>query len=337
MGRGTGALQARAGAVQRSSLRRPKHQVNAFDIRYEIAPVTVSTIFGSQQKAVEFLHLLAQQRGQAWPAFRDQAMAKIGSPRPVRQAAFELVAATWSYDEARQVIREMFRQSPKYQQGRQARTQLAQYLAEWQELDLGPLDWPVSQGRYDQHLQSVNAQQLSGVEKDEIVKASAVRLRRMKEINTARNDYLETVVFDASDQVIPTFGNTLGVDFFIHGFAVDQKVSRSVTNEFKRDFGPEWRERALSEPATVARYLYEQQDEGRFSEQRQLQLVFLDNDVPAEAIAQQIQALDLEHPHEVQFRYRRSGEAKPRNYTTFAQTLLIHHSDADQSNAVQLS
>jgi len=84
--------------------------------------------------------------------------------------------------------------------------------------------------------------------KDSKVKNAAIKYRRIKEINTKRNDYLESLIFLKNDNIIPTLAHTRGVDFFINGVSFDQKVSRSVTNEFKKDFGVDWKKEAINNP-----------------------------------------------------------------------------------------
>jgi hypothetical protein len=43
-----------------------------------------------------------------------------------------------------------------------------------------------------------------------------VKFRRLKEINTLRNDFLETLIFDKNQNIIPTLQHNRGVDFFIN-------------------------------------------------------------------------------------------------------------------------
>lgn len=108
-------------------------------------------------------------------------------------------------------------------------------LDEWSNLNLGRVSWAFSQGQFDSFVQTLNGSKLDRSEKDIKVKEAAVRYRRLKEINTARNDYLETLIFDKNLDIMPTFTNSLNVDFFINGYSYDQKVSRSCTKEFAID------------------------------------------------------------------------------------------------------
>jgi glycine cleavage system protein P-like pyridoxal-binding family len=76
-------------------------------------------------------------------------------------------------------------------------------------------------------------------EKDEEVKIAAVKYRRLKELNTARNDYLETLLFEKNINIIPTLKHNKGTDFYIDGISFDQKVAKSPTQEFIKKYGDE--------------------------------------------------------------------------------------------------
>ena len=52
--------------------------------------------------------------------------------------------------------------------------------------------------------------------------------------DVVRNDFIGTLIFEKNENIIPTFGHHRGLDFFIDGISYDQKVARSVTNEFKK-------------------------------------------------------------------------------------------------------
>lgn len=150
------------------------------------------------------------------------------------------------------------------------------------------ISWPFSQGQFDAFVQSLNSQTIARTEKDEKVKDAAVRYRRLKEINTARNDYLETLIFNKNENILPTLSHNRGVDFFVDGVSFDQKVSRSVTGEFMREKGENWREIAKQNPLEVAKYLYQYQDEGRFGAEPRLLVVYLDEDISVLDLKQKI-------------------------------------------------
>ena len=62
--------------------------------------------------------------------------------------------------------------------------------------------------------------------KDDKVKVAAVKYRRIKEINTVRNDFIETLIFEKNNNILPTLNHRRGVDFFINGVSFDQKVAK---------------------------------------------------------------------------------------------------------------
>lgn len=147
---------------------------------------------------------------------------------------FQAVVSNWNYELALPIIRELFKETPKYARGTEANNAVSILKEEWQKLNLGDFEWPFSQGDFDNFVQRVNSSTNTGEEKDNEVKSAAVKFRRIKEINTYRNDYIETMIFNHSNCILPTLGHRRGVDFFINGISFDQKVSRSVTSELKK-------------------------------------------------------------------------------------------------------
>lgn len=161
-------------------------------------------------------------------------------------------------------------------------------------------------------MQRINSEKENGFVKDEKVKVAAVKYRRIKEINTVRNDFIETLIFEKNDNILPTLNHRRGVDFFINGISFDQKVSKSPTNEFKSHFKDGWRATAIKNPKLVAEYLYKYQDEGRFGADPRLLVVYIDEDVSIEKIREIINNTDLNSPLEINFTYKHKiqGEKK---------------------------
>ena len=177
-------------------------------------------------------------------------------------------------------------------------------ISEWNKLSLGKIEWPFSQGAFDDFVQRINSEKSSGTEKDNKVKIAAVKYRRIKEINTVRNDFIETLIFEKNDNILPTLNHRRGVDFFINGESFDQKVAKSPTNEFKRKFKDNWRNVAINNPEKVAEFLYKYQDEGRFGADSRLLIVYLDEDVSVETIKNKIDNFDLNKPLNITFTYK---------------------------------
>ena len=191
-------------------------------------------------------------------------------------------------------------------------------------LGLGVLNWPFSQGQFDNFVQALNAENNTRSEKDEKVKLAAVKYRRIKELNTERNDFLETLVFLKNDNIIPTLSHRKGVDFFIDGVSYDQKVSRSPTNEFKKDFGEHWKTTAIEHPEKVAEYLYTYQDEGRFGAEPRLFIVYLDDEISPIRIQQIIENTNLVTPSPITFKFKHK-DVGLKTYRTEAFVILLHN------------
>ncbi len=235
---------------------------------------------------------------------------------------WKLVVKYWNYDISKDIIRNLFRQTDKYKRGIGSVEAISILRKEWEELNLGKLEWPCSQGDFDGFVQRINTLQENGIVKDEKVKIAAVKYRRLKELNTARNDYLETLIFEKNENIVPTLSHRRGVDFFIEGLSFDQKVAKSPTREFMKAYGANWREEAKKNPLKVAEYLYTYQDEGRFGADPRLYIVYLDEDIPILELKNKIDEIDISHPSEIVFQYKhKTGGVK--QYKTLCFVILL--------------
>jgi len=123
--------------------------------------------------------------------------------------------------------------------------------------------------------------------------------------------------------VIPTFANRRGVDFYINGEPFDQKVSRSVGRNFIAEYGEDYREIAISRPDLVAKCLYEYQDEARFGCEPRLLVVYLDSDLEIEDIEDSLAEVDFDNPININFEYRHS-DGRTLIYETYCYIVLLH-------------
>lgn len=215
------------------------------------------------------------------------------------------VVDSWDYNRSLPIIREMFRRSVKYTRGKNADEPLAELRDEWKELGLGEISWPFSQGDFDNFVQRVNSStSTTAREKDDETKLAALKYRRIKEINTYRNDFIETLLFEKNENILPTLNHRRGVDFFIDGISYDQKVAKSPTAQFKREYGDNWRQAAIDNSDKVAEYLYRYQDEGRFGADPRLLVVYLDEDVSADKIREIVNSINLDTPSYINFSFQ---------------------------------
>ncbi|MDD0824513.1 hypothetical protein PTQ27_08555 [Mannheimia sp. AT1] len=279
--------------------------MNNVDIKRMISQELVKKIFGNQKNAMDFLALLGVQ-------------TKVKNAKE----AYNLIVEHWDYQQAYQIIRQLFKQTDKYKKGLSGENNIAVLLQEWNQLGLGNIEWPFSQGQFDSFVQKINSSSEARTNKDQKVKDAAIRYRRIKEINTERNDYLETLIFLNNENVIPTLYHSRGLDFFINGVSFDQKVARSPTNEFKKEFGEKWKDIAIQYPEKVAEYLYTYQDEGRFGAEPRLFIVYLDENIEPIKIRQAIEENKLENPYKIKFKYKHKSTGE-KAYQTEAFVILL--------------
>lgn len=287
---------------------------------------TAKKIFGNKENAEKFLLELQKKKNFDLPL-------KIIT-RGVNKGSFILnldtnqlwskIVEFWDFETGELIIRDLFSQTEKYKSGKDSYLTMKILLSEWEKLKLGNIAWPFSQGDFDGFIQRLNSENCDGYQKDEKAKNAAVKYRRIKEINTVRNDFIETLIFEKNINILPTLNHRRGVDFFINGISFDQKVAKSPTNEFKKDFGDNWKDYAIQNPHKVAEYLYKYQDEGRFGADSRLLVVYLDEDISIEKIAETIENTDLQNPLEINFEYTHNkGKPTEKNKTYKVNCFII--------------
>ena len=143
-------------------------------------------------------------------------------------------------------------------------------------------------------------------------------------LTPVRNDFIETLIFEKNNNILPTLNHRRGIDFFINGFSFDQKVAKSPTNEFKRYFKDNWRKEAINNPPLIAEYLYKYQDEGRFGADPRLLVVYIDEDVSIDKIRKIIDNSDLSNPIEVNFTYKHKIQGE-KHYKVPCFVILLHN------------
>lgn len=288
--------------------------MNIPNIKYQIDDKLVKKILGNKNNAISLLKSLATQV--AIPELIEMKKTEL------EKESIRLVVKYWDYNLCKNIIRELFKTTKKYHEGSNSAQAINLLIKEWKDLELGDITWPFSQGQFDAFVQGLNSQTISRTQKDIKVQDSALRYRRLKELNTARNDYLETLIFEKNEKILPTLSHNKGVDFFVDGISFDQKVSRSVTKQFMADKGEGWKNITIANPVEVARYLYTHQDEGRFGAEPRLFVVYLDEDISVLDLKSKIDEIDITQPQDVVFDYKHAN-SDIRNYRTQCYVILL--------------
>lgn len=261
-------------------------------------------ILSNEKNAKIYLNILSSN-GVSIPKNRNNSISISG------QVMWDFIEKTWDNEISKNIIRGMFKETEKYINGKTALMRLPILISEFKSL-FKELQWGFKQGDCDNWLQRLNNnnKELSGNEKDKLASQAIIKNRRLKEINTLRNDYIEYLIFELNDNIIPTLKHNSGVDFFIVINDTvgrwDQKVSKSATSQFEKDFSPDWKQYAIDNPEKVAEYLYKYQDEGRFGADNRILVVYLDEDVNDNNIRNTISNIDLNSPLQIKFNYKHS-------------------------------
>lgn len=296
-------------------------------IKSKLSDDLAKKILGNKQNAFNYLLELKQIKKIAGLKTRIVDRGKNAGKQTLdlsTKELWKLIVESWDYKISKKIIRNLFKETDKYKNGQEANKAMLVLIKEWERLKLGKIEWPFSQGAFDDFVQRINSEHASGLVKDEKVKTAAVKYRRIKEINTVRNDFIETLIFERNENILPTLNHRRSVDFFIGGISFDQKVAKSPTKEFKRDFKVNWREQAIKNPTLVAKYLYQYQDEGRFGADPRLLVVYIDEDVSIQRIKETIQKANLDKPVEVNFTYKHKNLGE-KNYKVPCFVVLLHN------------
>lgn len=296
-------------------------------IKSKLSEDLAKKILGSKENALEYLLHLNKDKKVSGLEFKACSRGKNkGKELPCVESKdiWKLVVNSWDYEFSKKIIRKLFRETEKYKSGKDANNVMDLLIKEWESLKMGKIEWPFSQGDFDGFVQRINSEKSDGIVKDEKVKNAAVKYRRIKEINTVRNDFIETLIFEKNENILPTLNHRRGVDFFIDGISFDQKVAKSPTNQFKTKFKDNWREEAIGNPALVAEYLYRYQDEGRFGSDPRLLVVYIDEDISIQKIRDIINGIDLNNPIEINFSFNHRVQGE-KTYKVPCFVILLHN------------
>lgn len=241
-----------------------------------------------------------------------------------RERINEFIIITWNYEDSKKILREMFKQTEKYISNKSKKQRIDTAIEEWKQMDLGEIKWPFAARQFDDIAHQLNRQEdISEADKDEKLCKDVIRYRRIKDISALKNDYIEYLVFENNENIIPTFGNKGGVDFYIDGEPYDQKVSRSVGADFIKQYGDEYRKIAIENPKLLARSLYEHQDANRFGADPRFFVVFLDMDISTDELEEKLEVIDFSNPMMIEFDFKGIDKSE-KTYSTSCFLFLLH-------------
>jgi hypothetical protein len=227
----------------------------------------------------------------------------------------DCIIRNWEYESCRDVLRNMFVLSDKYKRGRDAK-ELFNYYRNIYPYD--DFNFPFVSNNFDDYIVKNSVYpSVDDIDKFESsldkVNNDIEKFVYLKIFNTLRNDYIEYLIFNSSIDVIPTFSHRGGIDFYINGIGFDQKVSRSVTNQFKKEYGDNWRGVAIENPLEVCRYLMMYGDEARFSNVPRLFVVDIDGNYELDGIEKIIRNINFDSPRDVDYVYNHKSTGD-KNY-----------------------
>lgn len=227
------------------------------------------------------------------------------------------VGEVWG-DQGPQIMRDLYFAGEKADSGRTAGAKMEAVIGRMFALGIPLHDNPPAPVMYEQAFtkivrgdgdmdHQIRLGSKTGVEK-------VLSLLYIKE----RSSLIEHETISAHPQVIPTLAHTKGVDFVIDGEPYDQKVSRTVGQDFGKKYGAGAIAAARNPDnhAELARYLYEGQNEIRFGAERRIYVVYLKPNPSAAEISEALRDADLSSPIEIDFLYAWRGRKRRTRYKT---------------------
>lgn len=220
----------------------------------------------------------------------------------------ECIVKNWEYVSCRDMLRNMYVLSDKYWSGKNAKEIFKVYQEKYLEDGYKDYEYPFMSNNYDSFIMkemvymTMNNPKLFDIRLN-VVLPKIKKHFYLKIFSGLRNNYIEYLIFNSSIDVIPTFSHRGGIDFYINGIGFDQKVSRSVTNQFKKKYGDNWRIVSIENPYEVCRYLMMYGDESRFSNVPRLFIVDIDGNYELDGIEVIIQDINFDSPRDVDYVY----------------------------------
>ena len=275
------------------------------NIKYEITREQVKSIFGNLPNQNMFLWFMKDK----WniPVKMNRKGEEVLDISMIGDVT-DYIVNNWNYESCRDIIRNMFIGGDKYQSGEQGKETFNEILEEYYNDGHTDFDFPFMSNNFDSH--SMNSVVYPSIKNLKLFKSLSEKLcddvkkfLYLKLLNTLRNNYIEYLIFNSSNDVIPTFGQKKGIDFYINGKGFDQKVSRSVTNQFKKEYGDDWRDVAIENPYEVCRYLMMYGDEARFENVPRLFIVDIDGNYELDGIEKIVGDINFDSPRVVDYVY----------------------------------
>jgi hypothetical protein len=285
-------------------------------IKVDVTKEDIKNILGSNKMKLEFIEKMIYK----WkvPTKINRKRQMVVDIKSIGDLD-EFIISNWNYEVCRDMLREMFILTEKYKRGQTAKIVFNHFKQKYQEVGFSDYKWPFISGQFDDYL--VKSIVYPSVANSEVFDTQLVKIDRdvekfsyLKVFNTLRNDYIEYLMFKSDEDIIPTFSHRGGIDFYIHGLGFDQKVSRSVTNQFMDKHGENWRNKALENPFEVAEFLMVLGDEARFSNVPRLFVIDVDGSYELDGIEEQVCMIEFDSPTNVTYTYQHKSTGS-KQYT----------------------
>lgn len=216
--------------------------------------------------------------------------------KPTETTSIIFLEENWNYKLGCEIARKLFFQRDSngvYQNKKYAKMIKAEnaFLEKANKLvDSENENWTFSQGKFDNFAQNIiRNDSLLDKQKKELLHEGVDSYFNIVSYNYNRNDFIELLMIENNENILPTLKHINGVDYFIDGIAFDQKVSKSLGKEYIKQYKDinQAIKSAQEHPEKLIESLFSNADSGRFNaltNQNKIYFVFMDGIQPPVAI-----------------------------------------------------
>ena len=121
-------------------------------IKSKLSDDLAKKIIGNKDNALNYLLKLHKIKSISQLKFRIISRGKNKGKRVLdidTKELWKIVVDNWNYEISEGIIRDIFKQSEKYKNGKEANNSMEILINEWKKLNLGNIEWPFSQGAFE--------------------------------------------------------------------------------------------------------------------------------------------------------------------------------------------
>jgi len=121
-------------------------------IKSKLSDDLAKKILGSKENAIAYLLRLNEEKTVSGLKFKTINRGKNKGtvvPGISSDNIWKIVVDNWDYDLSKKIVRDLFKETEKYKNGKDANAVMDLLIKEWETVKLGKIEWSFSQGDFD--------------------------------------------------------------------------------------------------------------------------------------------------------------------------------------------